>query len=49
MKIVLISSALGYNRDGVRIAITSTRKCSKVEVTHCINRKKDGQQWTERN
>ena len=49
MKIVLISSALGYNRGGVRIAITPTRKCSEVEVTRCINREKDGQQWRERN
>ena len=44
MKILLIFSTLGYNRGGLRILITSTQKCSKVEVTHYINRKKDGQQ-----
>ena len=40
MKILLIFSGIGYNRGGLRILITSTRKRSKVEVTHCINKKK---------
>ena len=40
MKILLIFSARVYNRGGLLILIMSTQKCSKVEVTHCINRKK---------